>query len=650
MKPIQVLIISILLCSLIGCKSGKGSSESENSKITSQISIPKVTDLKETHPRLLLSEDQLLNLKQKINTDTTLSVWYDEVKKDAEEIMSLPLSKYDLRDGVRLLWVSNEMVRRIYTLAFLYRMEENEMYLERAWQELEACATFPDWNPVHFLDVGEMCHAFAIGYDWLYADLSEDQRSIIREALINKGINPYLKGSESGRGKWVKNIANWNFVCNGGVGIAALALGAEEEEIFDKVISHVMENLPYGLKSFAPDGGWDEGAGYWDYGTRYLTYLMASLQSATGQLYGIPNAAGLAETCYFPIYMSGNGNKSYQFGDGGSKRVSDPAMFWLAKQYNKPIFGVWRYLHIAKEGAKPSIFDLLWYKPEFSNSSELEELPPDRYFRHVEVVSVRSSFKDKNGFMAGLKGRMVSELHHNDLDQGSFYLEALGETWAEELGSGSNTVSYYNAPGYWQYSPLGDRWNYYAKRAEGQNTLVINPNLKADQISDAQSPIINYRSQAEEVFAVTDITDAYRDHANKVQRGLYLFENRKTLTIQDEVELKELGEIWWFMHTKAEITIQNNGQQVILEKNGKKLIASIQSSEPASFSVIEALPLPSSPKDEYWNPPAGMKKLAIHFENIKNLTLNVSFKEASAEDQDIHSERQIIPLNKWGEF
>ncbi|MFC1766116.1 heparinase II/III family protein [Planctomycetota bacterium] len=644
MKTTQLLIISVLLGSLSGCHSGQGSSASENSKVGSQLSLPKVTDLKASHPRLLLSDDQLLDLKQKINADATLSAWYDKVKRDADDIMSLPLSKYHLRDGVRLLWVSNEMVRRMYILAFLYRMEGNAMVLERAWQELEACAAFPDWNPSHFLDVGEMCHAFAIGYDWLYADLTEDQRSIIREALMDKGFEPYLEGSAAGNTRWVKNTQNWNFVCNGGLGIAALSLGAEEEETFGKVMSYVMENLPYAIQSYAPDGAWDEGAGYWDYGTRYLTYLMASLESATGQLYGIPDAAGLAETCYFPIYMSGNGNKSYQFGDGGSKRVSDPAMFWLAEQYNEPVFGEWRYLHIAKGGAKPSIFDLLWYNPEFSKTSKLAELPPDRYFRQVEVVSVRSSFKDKEGFMAGLKGRMVTDLHHNDLDQGSFYLEALGETWAEELGSG-----HYNAPGYWQYSPLGDRWNYYPKRAEGQNTLVINPSLEADQISDAQSPIISYHSQEDEVFAVTDFTDAYRDHARKVQRGLYLCDDRKTLMIQDEVEVKGPGEIWWFMHTRAEITVQKNAQQVILEKNGKKLMASIQSSVPASFSVVEAVPLPSSPKDKYWNPPAGLKKLAIHFENTKYLTLNVTFKEASVEMEGIDADREIIPMNKWGD-
>lgn len=642
MKLIHLFYTMVLLTGLSGCKSNKDSSDLDSSLCTGKITVPEIKDLRVPHPRLFISLDQFDELKQKIDGDTMLTGWYEEIKKDAGEILSLPPSQHYIRDGIRLLSVSREVVRRVYTLAFLYRMEGDPKYLKRVWQELEAVAAFPDWNPSHFLDVGEMCHAFAIGYDWLYQDLTEDQRSLIREALIDKGMKPYINGSDSGKGKWVKNITNWNFVCNGGVGIAALAIGTEEEEIFSKVISHIMENLPYALESYAPDGAWDEGVGYWRYGTQYLTLFMGALQSATGQLYGLPDRPGLAEACYFPIYMSGLGNRSYQFGDGRSRRISDPAMFWLAEHYNNPVFGVWHYMNIAKGGIKPGLFDLLWYKLDFKNLSELAKLPPDRYFRHVEVVTVRSSFDDENGFMAGIKGRMISELHHNDLDQGSFYLEALGETWAEELGSG-----YYNAPGYWEYRPSGRRWNYYPKRAEGQNTLVINQGTGADQQSDGQSRIITYKSQADKVFAITDITDAYRDHAAKVMRGLCLCDDRKTVVIQDEIELKNPGEIRWFMHTKAEILVEDNAQQVILEKNGKKLIASINSNEPASFTVVEAQPLSFSPKDEYWNPPEGMKKLAIHFENVKLLTLKVTFAEAPEGIQKNHSDKKIIPLEHW---
>ena len=645
MKFYNLIFAIILITAFSGCKSNKESSEPPISHHPSPVTVPKIKDIVSPHPRLFLSEDQLDEMKIKIEGDAMLSGWYEEIKKDALEILTLPPSRHHLRDGIRLLSVSREVVRRMYTLAFLYRMEGEQKYLDRAWQELEAVAAFPDWNPSHFLDVGEMSHAFAIGYDWLYTELNEDQRSVIREAVIAMGLNPYLEGSESGEGKWVKNITNWNFVCSGGVGVAALAIGTEEEEIFGKVIFHVMDNLPYALESYAPDGAWDEGAGYWSYGTRYLTTFMAALQSATGQLYGIPDSPGIAEACYFPIYMSGLGDRSYQFGDGRSRRVSDPSMFWLADHFDNPVFGEWRLKHISEGGNNPGFFDLLWYKPEFKDYSELNNLPPDRYFRHVEVVTVRSSFGDKNGFMAGIKGRMISELHHNDLDQGSFYLEALGETWAEELGSG-----YYNAPGYWEYSPTGLRWNYYPKRAEGQNTLVINPGPGADQISDAQSGIIKYKSQADKAIAIADITDAYRDHASKVWRGLYLGDNRNTVSIQDEIELKEPGEIWWFMHTKADIQVQEDARQVILEKNGKKLVATLLSSEPASFSVIEARPLSSSPKDEYWDPPQSLKKLAIHYEDVTSVNLRVAFTHFSDGNPENQTENKFIPLENWADI
>ncbi len=38
----------------------------------------------------------------------------------------------------------------------------------RALEELRAARVPSDWNPSHFLDVAEMSHAFAVGYDWLY--------------------------------------------------------------------------------------------------------------------------------------------------------------------------------------------------------------------------------------------------------------------------------------------------------------------------------------------------------------------------------------------------------------------------------------------------------------------------------------------------
>ena len=51
-----------------------------------------------------------------------------------------------------------------------------------------AAARFNDWNPSHFLDVGEMTFALAIGYDWLFDQLDEPSRKEIRTAIVEKGL------------------------------------------------------------------------------------------------------------------------------------------------------------------------------------------------------------------------------------------------------------------------------------------------------------------------------------------------------------------------------------------------------------------------------------------------------------------------------
>ena len=58
----------------------------------------------------------------------------------------------------------------ILTEAMAYRLTGDARFLTRAKSDLMAvAASGQDWNPRHFLSVGEMSFAVGIGYDWLYA-------------------------------------------------------------------------------------------------------------------------------------------------------------------------------------------------------------------------------------------------------------------------------------------------------------------------------------------------------------------------------------------------------------------------------------------------------------------------------------------------
>ena len=94
--------------------------------------------------------------------------------------------------GRRLLHTSREALKRIFWLGYTYRVHGGEAYARRAIDEMVAVSAFSDWNPSHFLDVGEMTMAVAIGYDWLYDRMTPLERQTVAQAIVDKGLKPAL--------------------------------------------------------------------------------------------------------------------------------------------------------------------------------------------------------------------------------------------------------------------------------------------------------------------------------------------------------------------------------------------------------------------------------------------------------------------------
>ena len=136
-----------------------------------------------------------------------------------------------IKEGKRLLAISRIALKRIYYLSYAYRMTGDKKYAHRAEQEMLAVSRFTDWNPTHFLDVGEMVMALAIGYDWLYDSLQPDTRRVVREAIIEKGFD----AAKNTRHAWFYTAKNnWNSVCNSGLAYGALALFEEIPEDIER--------------------------------------------------------------------------------------------------------------------------------------------------------------------------------------------------------------------------------------------------------------------------------------------------------------------------------------------------------------------------------------------------------------------------------
>lgn len=587
-----------------------------------------LANLRNGHPRLLASPAEFDALKKRVAAGGEAAQWFGAIRRQADSMLTAPPSEYVIPDGKRLLATSRRVLDRTLTLGITFRLTGDQRYAARLWRELDAAAHFKDWNPRHFLDTAEMTAAFAIGYDWLYADWTAERRTALREAIATMGLNQALDVYRKNRW-WAAAEHNWNQVCNGGMTLGALAIADEQPALAGEILHAAIASVPRAMRHFAPDGAWGEGPGYWDYATKYNALMVAALDSALGTDFGLSKIDGFAKAPDFPIQVSGPLERAFNYADAGDGSTGGPQILWFATKFNNAGYAAWR---IDRARRKPDALDLLWGAAWLDRQPQSAALPLSRYFRGVEVVAMRSAWNDPRATFVGFKGG-DNKVNHSHLDLGSFVLDAAGQRWAIDPGADD-----YNLPGYFG----SQRWSYYRLRAEGHNTLVIAPDAGPDQDPHAEAKITRFSDQPGASFAIADLTAAYARRARRVQRGIAL--HGRDILVEDEVQTGESADVWWLFHTGADLKC--DGAKATLTQGGAKLFATILSPPDAAFAVMPAEPLPTSP-----HPPRQQVKhlavrhpqtLAVHLKQATDVRLVVLLSpEADA------TAPAVTPLSEW---
>ncbi len=553
------------------------------------------------HPRIMLKADDFERLETLAAEDSEYRALLAELIKkydeNSAEYKDAPV-EWELTDGVRLLYISREAKNRIIPWAFLYRVTGREIYANRAWADLEALCDFKDWHPEHFLDTAEICYAIAIGYDWLYDYLDASQKNKMEVAVLNMGIIPGLESYEGKRTIWGDN--NWNGVCNGGLVSVALAFADVYPNQCEKILGYAITDVERGMYSYAPDGGYLESPGYWSYGTDYLHVMMSSLYSACGTTYGLYNSPGFSESAYFASHFE-NEVGSWGFHDAGSGQIETQCLSWFAKMSSDPSLNRLRRNGIDEKLKPVHVYDLMWYDPE--NICDTVVLPKDSYYSHVGSVTMRSSW-DKGAILMGLHGG-ANNASHWDLDMGNFILYAAGKPFFIDLGGDD-----YNIPGYFG----AKRANYYKKRAEGQNTLVIGDvsYTVPDQEKAAVGKFTRVENNEDTSIAVLDMSSAYKT-VQQGKRGMLFTDERSTIIIQDEFKLTGAQTVRWSAHTRGNISITEGGRVACITLGDVTLYCEIVSeNKELVFSYSDAVSFDESyPVTEGEHSRAGIRKLMI---------------------------------------
>ena len=539
--------------------------------------------LRPQHPRLMASDDVIARVKRLLATDLRAKRIFEHLETEAAEMeMASPVEHKLI--GPRLLDQSRRALDRIYTLALLHRITAQPRYRDRAVKEMRAAASMPDWNPAHFLDTAEMTHALAIGYDWLYDSLSAEERSWIRSAIVEKGLKPSLPIYQENR-SWVRVHHNWNQVCNGGMAIGALAVAEDEPELAQYIVRSAARSIPLAMNSYAPDGGWNEGPGYWHYATRYNVYFLAALESALGTDFGLSSLPGFDRAGRFRLYFAGPSNRTFNYADAGDRVGTAEEMFWLARRFNEPVYAFDEHAQLARS-SRAHALDLLWFVPE-QRSPAAARWPLNELFKGVDVAFLRSSWISPHALFVGVKGG-DNKANHSHLDLGTFVIDYGGVRFASDLGPDD-----YNLPSYFG----SKRWSYYRLNTESHNTVMVDGE---NQDPKAAARITAFDPRNGRV--TIDLTAAYPGKLKQWIRTVHLKSGAQVI-IRDRLTGTNPFQPVWGMVTEADVS--PGGRVVTLTRDHRKLEARILSPPSARFDIAPTQP----PRPQRQN--EGTRKLIV---------------------------------------
>ena len=507
------------------------------------------------HPRLLFSADDLPAIRQRTTLPVLQPIARRLVERADRHLKAPPIVPSMTKRGEpdppgeqKGLASARALQGRVLTYAMAFTLTGDRKYRDAAVAELRhAIDGWRIWvdtahTPPFDLMTGELCLTFGLAYDWLYHDVTADERRELRTGVERRGLKAYLDSVTSGRPTtFFAARHNWNPVCNGGAAVLALALEGESD-LSQRVLELAVPAMDHYWNHLGEDGGWDEGTGYWTYGHRYA-FMAADALRRAGRPGGAERFAlrGARATGYFPIVFNPGATLSAGFGDSNS-RVSDPILYLLGREYRNPDF-IWfqdraRVPPIDRDGWPEEALTLIWrpagdaWLPE-NDPRFTSTLAPTTVFPSIGWALMAPRQPDPRYFLALKNGSLAANHTHLDLNHVSI---GVGNSMlAVELGSRPYPADYFGA----------NRYTYYELQTAGHNTVLVGGHGQARGKAGTLLGPINGRG-FEALVGVAD--GAYERETTRARRHV-VFVDRRYWILLDEIETPQPESVELRFHT-----------------------------------------------------------------------------------------------------
>ncbi|MCF2871172.1 DUF4962 domain-containing protein [Octadecabacter sp. G9-8] len=554
------------------------------------------------HPRLWMTNDRLDDFCKAVKADPDHCTWSTFYKKSVlpwmdRDVMSEPAG-YPDNKRVAAVWRQTyidlqEAWYAIRHLAIGGRVTADAAMTGRAKEWLLELAS---WDPMGITSRSytdewayRVCNAMAWGYDWLYNDLTADERitvhtallartrDIAEHAIINAKIHLFPYDSHAVRSVSLTIVP------------ACIALLGDDED--DEVRDWLNYCIEFLATVYSPwgdsDGGWAEGAQYWMMGMAYLIDSANRLKSYTGiDLYQRPF---LQNTADFPLFCNPPDTKRASMGDDSALGDLPAIKTALNMRQFAGVTGKGEYQWYCDEnlrtnpGTEMAFYNWGWWDTNFdelvfqTDFPVVEATPPQgglRHFKGIGWVGVQHAMDDPDNHVhLVFKSSPFGSISHSHGDQNAFCMSAYGEDLAIQSG---HYVAF--------NSSMHRNWR---RQTRSKNAILINgkgqyAEKDKSKAMTATGKIIAAEQHGDHIFIHGDATPAYQSlspEVTRAERKIYFVRNNY-FVIVDEVDAQTPVTIDWLLHANqpfdlGKTSFRNTGEragfygQVVWSEAGK---------------------------------------------------------------------------------
>ena len=391
-----------------------------------------------------------------------------------------------------------------------------------------------------------MTMALAIGYDWLYDKMTPRERKTVARAILDKGLKP---ASDKKNAWFYKNENNWNSVCNAGMVYGALAVWEEDPDFCRSMLMKSLESNKLACHAYE-GGGYPEGYNYWGYGASFQLMLAAAVN------YAFPGKDGLyvndmALSFDFVRFTATPAGNCFSFSDAYRK----------AKAQYMQVFGnrwgLYPEIRVMEETGFRRLCEERLF-PMFligmAGHGLSADVPVDHYFQcggTTPIFVYRSGWRSRDDDYLGIKGGLTMS-SHSHCDQGSFYFESDGVTWATDLGMQDYNSLETAGVDLWDMTQDSERWCVFRIGPFSHNILTVNghtPKVNHPAaFSRTWTPEESDRQNR--IGAEMDLTELYTEDLDSCKRAVYLWD--ENLEVMDLIQAGDsVCTVRWAMCTEA---------------------------------------------------------------------------------------------------